>query len=673
MGGEQEILSSIKKRDGRVVEFELSKIEEAIFKAARSVGGSDRDTAQDLAKQVHITVTERFSKIPTVEDIQDVVEEVLIKNQHDKTAKAYILYRSKQADAREQRGKILGIPNKEDNLLFSQEALRILERRYLKKEDTGILETPKEMLRRVAHAIAHVELEQHESETEQRFYEVMANLEFLPSSPMLLNAGTPTPQLFSCYVLPIEDSIDGIYQTLKEGAIIQKMGAGTGYSFSRLRPAKDQAGKRLNVAAGPVGFMHLFDASADAIKQGGKRKGANMAVLDVTHPDIEQFIAAKDGSKLKNFNISVAATQKFMDAVEKNDTFGLIHPSTGKEVKQPPAKNLFNTLIYHAWKTGEPGVIFIDRMNDSNPLRHVGKIESTSPCGEQPLLSYEGSPLGSINLVKMISEGVFDFDKLKKIVQVAVHFLDNSLDANHYPSEIIRQQCQNGRRIGLGIMGLADVFYSLGISYESDAALDLAEKIMKVIQTSAEEMSMDLADLRGVYPHWKGSQHEKDGKKMRNAALTAISPNGTISLLAHCSPGCEPVFALAYMKKIIGTEAMYTNETFERVAREEQFYTEDLMRSIAQTGTVQNESSVPENHRKVFVVATDISAEAHVKMQATLQKYIDGAISKTINFPADATVDEVASAYLLAYKLGCKGITIYRDSSVEGQVHTIGT
>ncbi len=673
----------VKKRDGSIAEFEVEKIADAIFKAAQSVGGKDKKTSKELAQKVEEVVRQRFTEgMPHVEDIQDITEEVLIRSAHAKTAKAYILYRHERTSDREKRSLILGEEKaaKIKELNFSHNALKILEQRYLRKSADGTLnETPEDMLRRVSQSLAEVDRQYGGSDQEvqqsaDKFYSMMTELQFLPTSPTLMNAGTDVPQLSSCYVLPIYDSMESIYDAIKHAAIIQQRGGGTGFNFSRLRPAGDTVHRKQGVAGGPISFMKVFDSSAEAVLQGGKRSGANMGILRIDHPDILSFIHLKeDKQTLQNFNISVAATNAFMEAVLADEHYDLINPRTGKSVKRLKARNVFNVLLQNAWKTGDPGIVFIDRMNDLHGGRHLGDVESTSPCGEQPMLPYESSPFGSINLKSFVKEDQkIDWKGLEEAVKGAVHFLDNAVDATSYPLEEMEAVCKATRKIGLGIMGFADMLYALRISYDSESGFETAEKVMSFIQKTAHNASQDLAKKRGAYPRWEGSIHQQQGRQMRNSGVTAISPTGTISLLADVSSGCEPNFALSYIKTVMGTEMVYSNPLFERAAKEEEFYSLDLMRRIAQGGSVQRIADIPDAIKRVFVTGMDISPESHVRMQAAFQKYVDGAISKTINFPSSATIDDVENAYLQAYKLGCKGITIYRDQSMSDQVVTIG-
>jgi len=568
---------------------------------------------------------------------------------------------------------------KEPNLTLN--AMKVLERRYLLRDDEGnLIETPSQMFRRVAKTIAAIDLQygkthKETAKLEEEFFQMMFNLEFLPNSPTLMNAATDIGQLSACFVIPVEDSIPDIFEAVRHMALIHKSGGGTGFSFSKLRPKGDLVKSTEGIASGPISFMRVFDVATDVIKQGGKRRGANMGILHVNHPDIIEFITAKSHEGfLTNFNLSVAVTDEFMQAVEKNEMFNLINPRTKKTTQKLRAREIWNLIIAMAWKTGDPGVIFIDEINRHNPTPHIGNIEATNPCGEQPLLPYESCNLGSINLSKMIKNGEIEWEKLKRITHKAVHFLDNVIDANKFPLKEIEKMTKGNRKIGLGVMGFADTLVQLGIPYDSEEALKTAEEIMKFISEEARKKSVELGEERGSFPNFKGSIWEKQGyTTIRNATVTTIAPTGTISIIAGCSSGIEPLFAIAYIRNVMeGTTLLEVNQHFEKIARERGFYSQALIEKVAKKGSIQNMHEIPEDVKRVFVVSHDIAPEWHVKMQAAFQKYTDNAVSKTVNLPHNATIQDVEKVFWLAYRLKCKGITVYRYGSKKEQVLYIG-
>jgi ribonucleoside-diphosphate reductase alpha chain len=571
-----------------------------------------------------------------------------------------------------------------DRLELTANAKVVLEKRYLKKDKQGnLVESPQDMFRRVARHIASAELIYDSNADiaywEDEFYSMMENLEFLPNSPTLMNAGRELGQLSACFVIPVEDSMDSIFDAVKYTALIHKSGGGTGFSFSRIRPAKDRVGTTGGVASGPISFMRAFDTATDVIKQGGMRRGANMAILNVDHPDILDFIHAKEESNsLTNFNLSVAVNTEFMEAVSKNEDFNLKNPHTGEIAGKMNAAEVFNKIIEMAWKTGDPGIIFLDNINATNPTPNLGEIESTNPCGEQPLLPYESCNLGSVNLSKMIKfEGgriQIDWDKLARTVSLGVHFLDNVIDVNKYPLPQIEKMTKSTRKVGLGVMGFADLLIMMNIAYNSDMALKLAEEIMYFISDKANEESIKLGKMRGLFPAFEGSIYDREGQfKPRNANRTTIAPTGTLSIIAGCSSGIEPLFALSYERHILdGARLVEVNPYFERAAKQGGFYSEEMMQQLAEGKGLHEFDNIHDKVKEVFVTAHDITPEWHVKMQAAFQKYTDSAVSKTVNLPHDATKENVADIYMIAYKLGLKGLTIYRDRSKDSQVLNLG-
>ncbi|MBI3744023.1 MAG: adenosylcobalamin-dependent ribonucleoside-diphosphate reductase [Chloroflexi bacterium] len=661
-------ITQVKKRDGRIVRFEPAKIEAAIAKAFTATGTAQDSNPSAIATGAIRHLEEHLRGLtPSVEEVQDAVEEALMGAGFPAVAKAYILYRQKRTEVRQAK-ELLGV---RDELKLTVNAIKVLERRYLQRNEQGLLmETPVEMFRRVAKAIAGVE-QIGASGIEDEFYSLLTNLEFLPNSPTLMNAGTSVGQLSACFVIPVKDDMGEIFDAVRDMALIHQSGGGTGFSFSQLRPKGDIVKSTGGIASGPVSFMRVFDTATDVVKQGGRRRGANMGILRVDHPDVLEFIEAKSREGvLTNFNVSVAVTDAFMEAVVSGQDYALISPRTSQEVRRLSARHVFNLIATSAWRSGDPGLVFIDGINKSNPTPQLGPMEATNPCGELPLLPFESCNLGSVNLAKMVHDGAVNWDRLRRAVRLGVRFLDNVIDANRYPLPQIEAITRGNRKIGLGVMGFADMLMMLGIPYDSQEGVDFAERLMTFVEQEAMSASQGLARERGPFANFAGSIHDRPGATpLRNATVTSIAPTGTISIIAGCSSGIEPLFALAYVRNVMeGVHLLEVNPLFERLAHDRGFYSHDLMAAVARSGSVRGMGQVPKEVRRVFVTDFDIAPEWHVRMQAAFQRHCDNAVSKTINLPNTATIDDVRDAFLLAWRLKCKGITVFRYGSKSQQV-----
>ncbi|MCM8819843.1 MAG: adenosylcobalamin-dependent ribonucleoside-diphosphate reductase [Candidatus Omnitrophica bacterium] len=666
------MIEFIIKRDGKKQKFDAVKIKQAIFKAASQIYPQEK--ANKVSQVVLSTVLKKISflkkKFIHIEEIQDIVEETLMAVGFPQVTKAYILYRKYRQELRTIK-ESLGV---KDELKFSLAAISILKERYLLKDKKGqICETSKQLFYRVANYIACAERNfsaNKENFYRDLFYQMMSRLEFLPNSPTLMNAGTPLGQLSACFVLPVGDSIAEIFDTLKAMALIHQSGGGTGFSFSNLRPKGDVVSSTGGIASGPISFMKVFDTATNVIVQGGRRRGANMAILKVNHPDIIDFIEAKlkEGA-LENFNISVGVTNSFMEAVKKNKDFYLINPRTNLKVKKIKAQTLFLLIALSAYQCAEPGLVFLDIINLKHPLKSLGKIEATNPCGEVPLLSYESCNLGSINLAKFVENKKVNWDKLKAIIELAVRFLDDVIEINKYPLIKIETITKSNRKIGLGVMGFADMLIKLRIPYNSKEAIVFASKLMRFIRKCSLEASVKLANERGVFKNWKYSSYARKNIRLRNATLNSIAPTGSISIIADCSSGIEPLFALSFARNVLGEIKIFqVNSLLEEVAREEKIYSKKLFEQIKGRPTLKNLKGIPKILQNIFITTFDIRPEDHLNIQAAFQAFTDNAVSKTINLPQDSTIDDIKDIFFMAYEYKLKGVTIYRYGSRKTQV-----
>ena len=693
-----------RSQDRQVNHLSRTQIARATFAAAESMGISDRNHIERLTRRVIERLEEKrttltrgnMGSVRPLPGMEDLMPKSYRQQKH-LTSESEILEMVKEfLDAEEPTQIQEVIPKMKvvrdvstdrvavSGLNLTENALRVLVKRYLRKDGEGqVVEEPEELFHRVARAIAAAEANYgspKDADTrEAEFYRVMTSLEFLPNSPTLMNAGRELGQLSACFVLPVKDSMESVFDAVKNTALIHKSGGGTGFSFSQLRPEGDHVGSTGGVASGPVSFMRAFDTATDVIKQGGMRRGANMAILNVDHPDIMKFITAKDDPTVfTNFNLSVAVTNEFMEAVRTGGDYNLVNPRTGAVARTLNAKEVFDIIVANAWKTGDPGIVFIDRINEYNPTPHLGSIESTNPCGEQPLLPYESCNLGSINLARMLHDvdgkAEIDYPGLAETVKVAVRFLDDVIDVNQFPIPEIAEMTRKSRKIGLGVMGFADMLLQLGLPYNSEEALQTARDVMGFVSEEADRSSAELAQERGVFPAFEGSIYDvPGGPRLRNASRTTIAPTGTLSIIAGCSSGIEPLFALSFVRNILdGARMVEVNPYFEEVARREDIYSDELMENLANGTRLHDIESIPDRIKRLFITAHEISPEWHVRMQAVFQACTDNAVSKTVNFPRQATREDIASVYNMAYDQGLKGITIYRDGSRENQPMSTG-
>jgi ribonucleoside-diphosphate reductase alpha chain len=668
------------KRDGSAASFNPPKIKRAIYRAALEVLNDEQKAAQvaeDSGKKALEKVSALYKdKIPWVEEIQDIVEEVLMEAGYSSIARSYILYRQEHQDLRQVK-VIYGVI---DDLKLPLNTLLVLKNRYLlKDDDRNIIETPRKLFQRVARAISEAEAnfksKRSREEVEETFLKMMTALEFLPNSPTLMNANTTLGQLSACFVLPVEDSMEGIFNALKNMAAIHQTGGGTGFDFSRLRPEGDLVSTTKGEASGPVSFMSIFNQATGVIVQGGRRRGANMGILRCDHPDIMDFIEAKlEGDAFSNFNLSIGVSDKFMEAAKKEETFDLINPRTKKKVKSISAKSLFDLIVYSAWRSGDPGLVFLEEINRHNPTPVLGRIEATNPCGEIPLLPFESCNLGSVNLSKLVKDDSLDWDMLREKIHWGVRFLDDVIEVNKYPLPQIKEMTFANRKIGLGLMGFADMLIKLGIPYTDEKAVKLAAQIMKFFHHESLQASQVLALERGVFPNYESSIYPQKNIRLRNATVNTVAPTGTISIIAGCSSGIEPLFALSYVRNVLsGTKLFETHPLFEKEIRQRGLYSKELMARAGKFGSIQNIKEIPADLRKIYVTAFDVPPSQHLKIQGAFQRYTDNSVSKTINLPPEASAEEVREIYFSAYELKCKGTTVYRYGTKKEQVLSFST
>lgn len=667
------------KRNEREQELTVEKVADSIFLAAQDVGGTDKKLAEKLAQEVIARITKQYGRLKTVPtaEIGDMVERVLLEKTHYKTAKAYILNREKKRQI-EASKRALGV---HDDVGLSYNALVVAKEKYLLRDKEGEpSETVRGMFERTAKFLASAEKKTEQKKWAKEFGKVMIEQRFMPGGRTLANSLTSNNQLANCFVMPMPDDIEGIFESLKESSILKKYGGGVGFTFGHIRPKGDTVSTTTGAAAGPVALMQLVNDASDIYLQAGKRRSGNMVTMPVTHPDILDFIHCKEsGYNLPHINFSIAITNKFIEAVKNNQEWELINPRNGKVTTKVSARGLMEEAARMAWKNGDPGLIFIDEIEKYNPTPHVGPLETVNLCGEQPLLSYEACNLGSINLATHVSgtngDSKIDYKKLEETVRLGVRMLDDVVSVCEYPLKKVADTVHGNRKIGLGVMGWADMLVKLHIPYDSPKALKLAEEVMKFVQEKGHDESAKLGKLKGNFPNFKGSLWQKKGyKNFRNATVTTIAPTGTISMMANASSGIEPHFALAYFRKSMGQYELpeVNADLVKAIKHINGLYSNELMDEIARTGSIQNLETIPVQIREVFVTAMDIKPETHVQMLAAFQKYTDNAVSKTINLPAEATVEDVMNVYMMAAELKCKGITVYRDKSREVQVLNVG-